>query len=358
MSARARDAKAAGEGKGSAPTNGWFEQEPAPGPRIRQLGARLLRRGRASVALWLTLALVASALWTIRKVFGTPVYDVTVVLRVTEGRLSKTGEHLGRGTLREYIDRVALTNPRLTDVMKRHPEAFPRLETDPALALESFREHMKLVISANDMLEERDEDDPPRSARVELGFEGNDPDLTWKVAQELAELVTKSTMAGQRARVEEELASATGAVVAAQEALRQLGPAAPGMRNPAIEQAQERLVEAQRRATQAAMAARGVGAQQVLKFEVADRGRVPPRPSRLRLALTHGISSVIMAILAAWLLAGAFDPRVLDSQDVVELDLPLLGRVPADDPGLPPSEPPAPRPDDPVAAGRRTLPRV
>jgi len=55
-----------------------------------------------------------------------------------------------------------------------------------------------------------------------------------------------------------------------------------------------------------------------------------------------GIVAFVIVLLAACLLVGAFDPRVLNAGDLTDLGIPLLGRLPPLP--APPSGPPeAPR---------------
>ena len=55
-------------------------------------------------------------------------YEVTVVLRVSEGGLGARGNGLSRGALRGYLDEVALTSANLQGLMARHPGEFPGVQ--------------------------------------------------------------------------------------------------------------------------------------------------------------------------------------------------------------------------------------
>jgi hypothetical protein len=67
-----------------------------------------------------------------------------------------------------------------------------------------------------------------------------------------------------------------------------------------------------------------------LRFELVDPGQYPGDQFRSPLSLI--VSALLAfpgALLAAALLAGAFDPRVLDSQDLMAMGVVVLGRVDA-----------------------------
>jgi hypothetical protein len=76
------------------------------------------------------------------------------------------------------------------------------------------------------------------------------------------------------------------------------------------------------------MALHAATAQQALRFELVDPGRKPEDQKDLEPLVTRFIVSFLAAILAGWLLAGAFDPRVLNADDVEMVGVPVLGRLP------------------------------
>ena len=64
-----------------------------------------------------------------------------------------------------------------------------------------------------------------------------------------------------------------------------------------------------------------------LRFELVDPGRMPVVAGKR--ALVTGFFATFAALLvAAALLAGAFDPRVLGGDDLEALRIPLLGELP------------------------------
>jgi hypothetical protein len=277
------------------------------------------------------------------------------VLRVSEGEVSQKGANLGRGKLRAYVNDLSFTAPNLIKLMQGHPKAFKRVFSDPIFAVQTFRENMTVEISENDFLEERGSDDPPRSARMLISYKGSDPELTWHVTQELAALVIGATMAGQRAALEADLDVATAEVSSAAAVVSRLEHQPAAGPNAPLAQARQRLLTAQQRADEASLALRALGKQHVLRFEIVEKGRVPSRPDPVQVGIKTFVVTALLALLAGWMLAGAFDPRVLDETDVTDLWLPVLGRLP----GLP--EQPFDgdkKPDAPPETGEATDSRV
>jgi hypothetical protein len=349
-----KPAKPAGSSPKPPAVPDWFDQEPRAGATIVKLGRRLFQRGRASWRIWGLVALVGSAGWAVLKARGGNLFEGTVVLRVSEGserKVSKPGAMLVQGKLRAYIHDVALTSPSLVKLMLGHPTWYPKASSDPAFAVKSFRENLTIDISANDFVEERDVDDPPRTARVIINYKGADPELALQVAQELAALVIGSTMAGQRATLEADLAGARAEATRAAEAVTALEGQAGIGPNTQLQVARQRLLTTQQRVEDASVALRALGQQQVLRFEIADRGRPQPRPNPVRVGIKTFLVTSVLALLAVWLLAGAFDPRVLDEADVAATGLPVLGRLPRLT-----SPPPDPGSDREEQPERRSIP--
>jgi hypothetical protein len=269
---------------------------------------------------------VAAAL-TVLKVKSAFVYEVTVVVRVTESKVSQAGSTLGRGNLRAYVNEIALTNARLLELMAKHAKAFPRVKTDPVFAVQDFRENIKVEIAENDFVEERSSSDPPRSARLLITVNNGDPELTWQIAQELADLVAGSTIAVQRASLKADL---QGAMDAAANAAREanaieeqkiVGP------NIQLDMARQRLLAAQQKVQDVTLALRALEQQQGVRFEISERGKVPRRVNRAEVGTKAFVTWLLLGLVGGWMLAGAFDPRVLDEADVTDVGMPILGRL-------------------------------
>lgn len=312
------------------PPPDWFDQEAPPGAAMKKLVRRLLWRGRASWPIWVAAAVIASGAFTAFKMLRPPTFEVTVVIHVSEGQVTHAGAMLGRRKLRAYVDDLAFTYPRLVELMTKHARRFPRVKTDPVFAVQGFRENLTVEITANDFVEERHLDDPPQTARVVITFKAGDPELTYEIAQELAAMVAGSTVAGQKAVLEADLQTATAEASSAADAVTAAERRAqPGAPNPELEQARQRLLSVQQRVADATVALKALGQEQGLRFDIVDPGRVPRRPNPVVLAAKAFAVTLVLALLALWLLAGAFDPRVLDEVDVADTGMPVLGRLPS-----------------------------
>jgi len=278
--------------------------------------------------VWVGAALLISGLASFR-IFRTPMrYESKVVLRVTEGRVEFPGAKLGGGRLRSYVDNLALTNKNLLAVMGRHGGHFGE-QADPASALEDFRKDMEIGISENDFNEERGSDDPPRSARLEIGFHSGDPELAHEVARQLAELVISSAFGHQRQVLEHEREAATVAAKRADADLAAFARVDPMGLDPHTAGARQRAIDTKESVAASVLALRALDEKQVLRFEVVDPGRVPATVDPLFRVLGPLVFSLLGALLAGALLAGAFDPRVVDVEDLTSAGSAVLGHVPA-----------------------------
>jgi hypothetical protein len=307
----------------------WLDRERPIRPALRALVARLARRGRASWFVWAPLALAATALVTVRA-GRHRIFDATVVLRVSEAEMQIAGSELNSTLLYDYVRERAFTNQNLAEVIARYPRQFPG---DPALEALDMRAATDLAISDNDFVEDRSADDPPRSARITVTFHDPDPETALAVARDLAELIIRSTLNLQKEAAERQ---ASGSALALRQAEAALGAredeqekadSGPGRFDPTLDQARGRLNAMVALAANAHLAKSAGRDRQNLAFDLVDAGRLPRPPSTEAVA-AGAAGRLTVGLLAGLLLAGAFDPRVLERQDVVELGLVPLGRMP------------------------------
>jgi uncharacterized protein involved in exopolysaccharide biosynthesis len=267
-------------------------------------------------------------MWRLRH---PPIYEVTAGLRVTEGALGASeadSEELGTGALRTHIQQLAFSRPHLFALMARHPESFPP-QGDKELALETLRGRIDVEITQNEFMEWHERDDPPRSVRVHISYRDPLPAPAWAIANELARLVIDT----ERARAQEtrgrERAAADAALSHAGDRLE--AAEAAGLSSVAQPKAgaaaRLRLLEVAREATDANLLAQAAGGDQTLRFEITDEGRIP-RPYTRVGALVRGAVIFVVLLTVGWLLAGAFDPRVLLAGDLTISGLAVLGALP------------------------------
>jgi hypothetical protein len=268
-----------------------------------------------------------------------PQYTVTVGLLVSEGPL-RSREELGAGALRAHLTDLTFTRARLSDLIRKHPKEFPGADKDIDGAMDDVREHMKVAISGNDFIDEHGDGDPPRSAHVTIGFTAGSPQTAWQIAHALADLLIDSALARQRAALLRESAGARSAVEAAQADSDDTSVA-----DDRFEAA--RLKETEAKAAAAQLGLRAAEENQSLRVELTDPGQLPKVQSRATL-VGDALVTFAIALAAALLLAGAFDPRVIDTGDLASLGVPLLGRLPVLP--VPPAWTPAPPRNAPQAA--------
>jgi hypothetical protein len=300
--------------------SGWMDKE-APLPRSSFAALRRLRRrSRASWPIWVTLAVAATAVITARRAMVPTRHASTVVLRVREGALHAQDTDFGVGPLRSHVQDVVFTNKNLIQLMGRHPRIYRGLTKDPASEVEDFRKELSISIQGNDV-QERSANDPPRSARIALTYHSPQPETAFEIARELADLLVNQAVARQRALATREQAAARSLIEHA---------TADVDSSPAPDKAGEgRLRAAEARAAGAGMAAAAAEDDQVLRFQIVDQGRVPTASRTKEGVAAHAVLTLFAMLAAAGLLAGAFDPRVLDPDDLAELELPLLGLLPS-----------------------------
>jgi hypothetical protein len=301
---------------------------------LKQMG-RLGRRARASWPIWVLLALVGSVAVTVLRVRRPPVYAVNVVLRLVEGAVTPSGAQLSDGALRAQVRDLALSSARLTELMRRHVAAFPQVTTDPTAAVEGIRGSIEMAISDDDFIEDRGPGDPPRQARLTVTFRSLDPELAFAMAHEIADVLVGSAIDRERQEAEREQAAAA---LVQQQMTAELGRAAidpdPDSAFRRAETARARLAQANTRGAAAALTARALKERQALRFDIADPGRVPSRQDPRLAWVTSFPITLLLWVLVAGLLAGAFDPRVIVYDDLTALGLALIGEVPP----LPPDQ--------------------
>ena len=266
----------------------------------------------------MTATVIVSTALTVVSARKPPKYTVTVALLVTEGEIHSRAE-FGAGRLRAHLTDLTFTRTRLADIIKRHAAELPSNARTPDAAYEAILDRMRVEVLENDFLDDERDTDRTRTARVLLSYTGSTPEQTWRMAHELADLLIDSAMARQRANMRREQAAAEAAVDLAHAMIDD----APGDKRPLLSS----VKTSEANAAAAQLGLRGAEEKQVLRFELVDPGRVPKVKEAS--VIGDGILTLVAVLITACLLAGAFDPRVLDAGDLVDLQMPLLGRLPA-----------------------------
>jgi hypothetical protein len=239
------------------------------------------------------------------------------------------GPALSEAEILAQVEDLAFTKERLLALMRKHPANFPKAFNDQSLALDDFHDRMKVEVSEDDFIEDRQPTDPRRSARVTVSFKAPEPQLAWSVANELKALLADSGLERQRDRARSAAEAATMAVRRAElDVSAALRDTLPGVRDKRLEAARARLQLAQQDQAEAALASRATNERLALRFETIDPGRRPSLIDRRTLILGTFTTALFLGLLILALVAGAYDPRVLDAEDLAALGAPLLGRFP------------------------------
>ncbi len=322
--ARRSDARAAGDGSPS-----WIDAEPS----LWQVGLRTLARlGRRARPTWpwsLGIAVLIGGAVATMQLRAPPHYEVTTVLRISEGEIDPSGSNLSGQVLRAHVRDIAFTTEHLLSIVGSHPDAFPAAAQDPMLGLQALRDAMDFTLSENGFVEDRGPGDPPRSAWITLSFRAPTPERAWTITRDLSSLLVGSTLETQRAEMEREEAAAQASLRRVQDDLAALVRTAPSPTDPRVHAARERWRSAQEAATAAGFALRAANERQGLRFEVVDPGRKPEPTTSIWQVVPRTIVAFLAALIAGTLLAGAFDPRVVDGDDMGIIGITVLGQVPA-----------------------------
>lgn len=310
----------------SSPT--WLAQEGRVGPRLSATFARLLRRGRGTWFVWVPLALVLGAGFSVLRGRRYSV-EATVVLRVSERAMGGAATILTSPALRGYVQERAFVRRNLIDLMARHPKQFPLVAIDPTAAIDSLLKIVDVTITSNDFIEDRPAEGQLRAARIEVSFRAGQPAWSLTMARELAELIVSSASTTRSERLAQLEAATEAALRQAQGNLDDDGDDGPVTiaQRHAAELARSRLQAAISAAANATLASHAGEQAQALRFEVVDPGQEPHARTR-QMAVTDFIAGTVVTLLALWLLAGAFDPRVMDGRDLSDLDITVLAETP------------------------------
>jgi hypothetical protein len=347
----APDARA---GRAAGPTApGWGDSEPTLRRAIWRATLRLLHRSRASWPIWTGLVVLGCAGITWWKWTHPAPYATTVVFRISDTDVGAPPETVSARALRTYVFDLAFSHSNLARIAAAEvgPGAgvAAGFAGDPAGAtsrepvatgvdpVTSLIDAMSLEITESDLVEDRDPTTPPPSVRMQLTFRARAADVSWNVAHALADLVMTSERARRQrsaSRGEALGPAARGVEVGGRAAAAEVAAGAPGDRlgraGASPSSVARDVASVLHESAESGLTRRALEANQGLRFELVDPGQYPGDQFRSPLSLI--VSTLLAfpaALLAAALLAGAFDPRVLDSQDLMAMGVVVLGRVDA-----------------------------
>jgi hypothetical protein len=331
----------------------WLEQEESLIALGHQQVRRLLARARCRPVATVCLAAVIGLVIFAAQARRPKLYEAEVGLLITEGAVETDGRPRPRGELRAFIADVAFADARLDNLIAKRDLVQQLGASDRAAALARMRKLID-VRTWHDYFEGyRQRADPPRTARVTIGFSAPDPALALAVARDLGELVAETQTARETQRAMAQIDGLRSAVdSAASESARQ---------RDLLEQAERaagelpdlgsllRVKQLARGLESAEKASRSVAAQLLeaqlhlrtvqqigTRVQVVDPG-IPPwhTPAKSERLVQQAVLALILSLPLAVILVGAFDPTIRDEQDLRRAGLRLLGRVPSDQRRLP-----------------------
>ena len=316
----------------ASPQRTWAASEPNVGTAIARATKRLLVRSRGSWPIWVTavgILCVGIVAWRLRN---PPPYATKLVLRIAEGAANGSGEAQSSAAIRAFVLNVAFSRERVSKIAGRHIGSGTGRKSDTAEDVAEILDATTIAITENDFVEDRSPTDPPRSVRIHLTFRWSDADVCWTVANELAGLLVDSER-GRRSRAIEKgeaLAGVLGEASPPHPEGGGLDESSPSVMNVASGSRSVRagVDSVLRESARAWLDQRSLQGNQSLRFEIVDFGRHPADQVQRPSALFGAVLSLFPVFLfAAALLAGAFDPRVLDVEDLNAMGIVVLGRA-------------------------------
>lgn len=327
----------------------WTENEPGVAAEL----GRLWRRARRRLVRVLLLALVGTSLVVGMRARRPRSYQARAVLRVTEGDLDPTTAPRPAKRLREHVLDVAMAAPNLLDLMRRRSLYQGQLGRDPTFAVESMREDITVEVWRNYFIEERQADEPARSARIAIAYRAGTPALAETVVADLVNLVVDVERSARVAhtRLGAEVAAHESAALRSEQTRRRTvieadravlahsdGPLAATLRSQItvgetqLQKIAERLTLADKRAADLELRASLEKAELGLRFEMVDAPHVPPQTGSRPLELVRlGLVVFLLLLPLCVIFVGAFDDRIYSGEDLTRLGIQPLGSVPAFD---------------------------
>ena len=301
----------------------WWDLEPSLVHLAWDTTERLLRRARASSAVWIGVVLAIAAALTVQRYRHPPPCITTIVLSLTEGLQSPAGEAIPTGALRSQIFDIAFSRKHMLAIARRYPKVYPKVDREPVEVADDMLEALSVDIANNDFVDNREPNDPPRSVKITLTFSAADPDVSWKIANDLTNLLVDTQVDRQRRAVQNE---ATASDQAHQLGIQDLKAASSESHEATVVgSAKDRLSQSLKRAIIAELALRTIDENQGIHAELVDPGHPPRKVQGLAYAIEPVLLGLPVLLFVAALLAGALDPRVLDAAELRSLGVPLLG---------------------------------
>jgi uncharacterized protein involved in exopolysaccharide biosynthesis len=324
----------------------WLDEEPS----LVVVGYQQVRRAikRARRRPWVTVSLAVSMAGLLLAIQARrpKQYRAEVGLLITEGVIENNGLPRPRGELRALVNDAIFVTARLEGLVDKHGLVKKLGESSKAAAVARVKKLIEVEVWQDYLVSYRDSTDPPRSARVAIGFSAPDPSTSLKVAQELGEMVAETQTASETnvadARIAGYRAIAKSAAAMAARHSEQIGREIVDALDHPTPYAALRLRELKEASRVAEDASQFAAAdlfnaelqrREMEKFrrrlvKVVDPGiPVWQTVSSGRPSVRRGVLSLGLTLALAVLLVGTFDPTVRDEQDLRRAGLLPLGSI-------------------------------
>lgn len=326
----------------------WISDE----SRIAPVARRLLARAAHRWSLVLVMALLATGVIVAGRALRAPSYEATLFFRLGEGDLTEPrSTPRPPSSIREYISSVALSRSQLQGVMDKYHISRARLARDPVGAVDDFREDIRLEVSRNYFLYDRQAGDAPRSALVAISLSGSDAERTRAILREIGDAIVRDQETQRGLRLQQARQHLGAQLELARERARMLQGRIerlwPGAAHAKAHEASgswaeiaalqaeasaavEQVLSLERRAADVAFTVAAERKKLGLNFELFDESLVAtaPRLSLFHLALRAALVFPI-ALLLTMAVVGAFDDRIYGPEDLAARALPVFGALPA-----------------------------
>lgn len=310
--------------------------------------AQLYRRARAYPLRVLVTALLFSAAVVGFQVIKEHAFHPRFVMRVVEAdRDAQTAPRMKR-QLREYVMGAVFSNGALQKLLAKHG-LYPSLaRKNPQAALESFREDIEVEVYRNYFVEDRSAQGAPRSARIAVSYRSENRDLALAVTRDLGDLVVSHEHAARRGqannaadRARSELARARARYIAHKRSMHEKvllpgdSPDEQGLARVQLTgmvrtlEVLERDLEIAEHRSATLDLGKGIEDHELgLLFQTVDRGEIPRSAEREpRDLVLLGALTFIFGLPLAAMAVGAFSRAIVNTEDLRQVPLPLLGEV-------------------------------
>lgn len=316
---------------------------------------RLKRRARRRPIMLAVITTLLVGAVMFKRSRRRPTYEGAVVLRVTESTVLDEMSPLAQEHLGNYFANAGVSSKELMTIIEEYNLYPLRKFQGDRFAIMEIRDAMSIHLADNYFSEYQGFVDTLRTARLSVMFAHGDPETAYQVASDLTDILVRNELARRTEAAESLLAIAARSTKVTEARLveiqaeirkteeavrvaRRTGPkldliakgnVALGRLRPQLKQASGMLeaLQIQENAMKVGAAAENAGMG--LQFDIVDvdRPRAVPPPT----VAGQVMFAIILFLICLPLVAigvGAFDPKLHHIDDVVRLELPVVGHVP------------------------------